>query len=136
VNTMTNLWKISQILSKIIFVFLSSREDIWRVVAFNGVLIYFGSHLPYLFSRLSIISGFFFLYWPPFLYILIENWHEDLSIKISRIVPTSDTTVINNMCVYTWIIYSRCLVIGELSSRMAVVQRTSWQFEFWWVTAV
>ena len=57
---------------EIIFVFLSSREDIWRVVAFNGVLIYFGSHLPYLFSRLSIISGFFFLYWPPFLYILFS----------------------------------------------------------------
>jgi len=39
--------------------FLFSREDIWRVVAFNGVLIYFGSYLPYLFSRLPIISGFF-----------------------------------------------------------------------------
>ena len=38
----------------------------------------------------------------------IENWREDLSIKISfkfwkisGIVPTSDTTVINNVCVYT-----------------------------------
>jgi hypothetical protein len=38
---------------------------------------------------------------------LIENWREDLSIKISfrfwkinGIVPTSDTTVINNVCLY------------------------------------
>jgi hypothetical protein len=46
--------------------FLSSREDIWGVVAFNGVLIYFGSHLSYLFSRLSIISGFFFFIDHPF----------------------------------------------------------------------
>jgi len=45
--------------------FLSSREDIWRVVAFNGVLIYFGSYLSYLFSRLLNISGFL-LYWPLF----------------------------------------------------------------------
>ena len=44
--------------------------------------------------------------------------------------------VINNVCVYTWIIYSRSLVTGELSSRMAVLQRTSGQFEFLWVTAV
>jgi hypothetical protein len=43
--------------------FLSSRKDIWRVVAFNSVLIYFGSYLPYLVSRLPIISGFL-LYWP------------------------------------------------------------------------
>jgi hypothetical protein len=43
--------------------FLSSREDILRVVAFNGVLIYFGSYLSYLFSRLLNISGFL-LYWP------------------------------------------------------------------------
>jgi hypothetical protein len=50
------------------FVFLSSREDTWRVVAFNGVLIYFGSYLPYLFSILPIISGFF-LYWPNPFYI-------------------------------------------------------------------
>jgi hypothetical protein len=42
--------------------FLSSREDIWCVVAFNGVLIYFGSYLSYLFSRLPIISEFL-LYW-------------------------------------------------------------------------
>ena len=49
------------------FVFLSSRKDIWRVVAFNGVLIYFGSHLPYLFSILSIISGFFSLLTPLFI---------------------------------------------------------------------
>ena len=38
---------------------------------------------------------------------LIENWREDLSIKISfrfwkinGIVPTSDTTIINNVCLY------------------------------------
>jgi hypothetical protein len=43
--------------------FLSSRKDIWCVVAFNSVLIYFGSYLPYLVSRLPIISGFL-LYWP------------------------------------------------------------------------
>jgi hypothetical protein len=47
------------------FVFLSTREEIWRVVAFNGILIY----LPYLFARFPIIS-WFFLYWPnPPLYI-------------------------------------------------------------------
>ena len=49
----------------------------------------------------------------------------------SGIVPTSDTTVLN---------YSVCMnnifqVFGhrELSSIMAIVQRSSWQFEFWCV---
>ena len=52
--------------------FLSFREDIWRVVAFNGVLIYFGSYVPYLFFRLSIISGYL-LYWPNPLFVITAH---------------------------------------------------------------